>query len=379
MNILHVVSCCLLSGPCLVSAVTKVTGVVGGKVIIKCSLTGAENIKYFCKRTCYVKDVLIQTKDRGTYIDKGRYSLHDFRNGDFTVTIKDLKKSDSGTYWCGAERYGPDSYQEVKLRVTDAFPNFPTTYSNFSTTLPNHSGTSSNISTSLPNLSGTSPNLSSAPGYSIGVSSTEGLTMWTSVGLVVMMMVLGLSLLLFHRERRIRKSTHPVSSNTNTAPSGEAECVYDEIREADRQTVVSSSIYTIVNSDTIYPAVRTSATYPANSATGDQCDLHANASCSKDDIDPCYSTVDFLKDHIDPIYSTADPPDALMYSSLDLPKVSRISSVSSTASRTQDGSIYSTAQLPKDPVEHMRWPDVQIYEDTPKDAVYSTAQLPEKP
>ncbi|XP_019905241.2 uncharacterized protein LOC105029369 isoform X2 [Esox lucius] len=325
MNILHVVSCCLLSGPCLVSAVTKVTGVVGGKVIIKCSLTGAENIKYFCKRTCYVKDVLIQTKDRGTYIDKGRYSLHDFRNGDFTVTIKDLKKSDSGTYWCGAERYGPDSYQEVKLRVTD------------------------------------------------------GLTMWTSVGLVVMMMVLGLSLLLFHRERRIRKSTHPVSSNTNTAPSGEAECVYDEIREADRQTVVSSSIYTIVNSDTIYPAVRTSATYPANSATGDQCDLHANASCSKDDIDPCYSTVDFLKDHIDPIYSTADPPDALMYSSLDLPKVSRISSVSSTASRTQDGSIYSTAQLPKDPVEHMRWPDVQIYEDTPKDAVYSTAQLPEKP
>ncbi|KAL1004797.1 hypothetical protein UPYG_G00050660 [Umbra pygmaea] len=46
------------------SQVLDVTGVVGGKVDIKCSHKLArDNNKYFCKGTCKGKDILIQTGD----------------------------------------------------------------------------------------------------------------------------------------------------------------------------------------------------------------------------------------------------------------------------------------------------------------------------
>uniref|UniRef100_A0AAY5L740 Immunoglobulin domain-containing protein n=1 Tax=Esox lucius TaxID=8010 RepID=A0AAY5L740_ESOLU len=100
-------------------AVNYFKRVLGGHVTFPCLFSWAKtNNKYFCKETCSGKDILVETKGSRN-VTQGRYSLHDFRNGVFTVTIKDLKKSDSGTYWCGAERYGPDSYQKVNLRETD--------------------------------------------------------------------------------------------------------------------------------------------------------------------------------------------------------------------------------------------------------------------
>ncbi|XP_064857153.1 hepatitis A virus cellular receptor 1-like [Oncorhynchus nerka] len=357
-----------------------------------CSFTLAgNNNKYFCKGTCSGRDILVETK-RSKNVTQGRYSIED--KGDvFYVTIKSLMKTDSGTYWCGVERSGLDSYQKVHLTVTDApptsttspvtsrrhvstslpnlsttLPNLSTTSSNLSTTLPNLSTTSSNLSTTLPNLSTTSANLSTtflASGDISGPSSSRaGLMVWTSVGLVVMVTVLGLVLLLFYRQRRGTRRTPPpppVSSNTQPDPAGEVDCVYEEIREADRQTdtlpVVISSVNSTVNSPT------NSTTYPAGQAIGvPYCDIYANASCHKDDINPSHST--------------ADHPDSLIYSSVDLPKDSRVSSSPPTASGTQDDSIYSTAQLPKDTVESTRYPAVHLSKDTPEDSLYSTAQLP---
>ncbi|XP_071003819.1 uncharacterized protein [Oncorhynchus clarkii lewisi] len=263
------------------------------------------------RRECYHRDRLVQTEGNKHYIEKGRYTIEDLRNGVSYVTIKNLRKTDSGTYWCGVERYGPDTYQEVHLTVTD------------------------------------------------------GLMVWTSAGLVVMVTVLGLVLLLFYRQRRGTRRTPPppppVSSNTQPDPAGEVDCVYEEIREADRQTdtlpVVISSVNSTVNSPT------NSTTYPAGQAIGvPHCDIYANASCHKDDINPSYST--------------ADHPDSLIFSSGDLPTDSRVSSSPPTASGTQDDSIYSTAQLPKDTVESTRYPAVHLSKDTPEDALYSTAQLP---
>ncbi|XP_034150351.1 CMRF35-like molecule 6 [Esox lucius] len=105
------------------SEVLTVTGVVGGQVVIKCKHTFASiNDKYFCKDSCTGSDILIRTRDNKNYTENGRYSIFDFRNGVVTVTIKDLKKSDSGTYWCGVERVLMDSYQEVFLRVEEGPP-----------------------------------------------------------------------------------------------------------------------------------------------------------------------------------------------------------------------------------------------------------------
>ncbi|XP_045070285.1 polymeric immunoglobulin receptor-like [Coregonus clupeaformis] len=118
--------CFCLTALCVVeSAITKATGVVGGKVTIQCSYAdkwyGKSNDKYFCGKKCdSYNDVLVQTQKNKNYIERGRYAIHDYRDGDFTVTIKNLMKSDSGTYWCKVERFGLDSFQEVQLIVTDA-------------------------------------------------------------------------------------------------------------------------------------------------------------------------------------------------------------------------------------------------------------------
>uniref|UniRef100_A0A4W5LIW6 Immunoglobulin domain-containing protein n=1 Tax=Hucho hucho TaxID=62062 RepID=A0A4W5LIW6_9TELE len=109
-------SCC---GPVLavrISAATK--EVVGGQVTVGCSFTWAgNNNTYFCNKTCSGKDILVETK-RSKNVSQGRFSIED--KGDvFYVTIKDLRKTDSGTYWCGVDRTIKDTFQEVHLIVID--------------------------------------------------------------------------------------------------------------------------------------------------------------------------------------------------------------------------------------------------------------------
>ncbi|XP_071003822.1 CMRF35-like molecule 5 [Oncorhynchus clarkii lewisi] len=171
MKILHVVSCCLLSALCVVvSPGTK--EVVGGHVMFSCSFFWAgTNNKYFCKGTCSGRDILVETK-RSKNVTQGRYSIEDNRDGVFYVTIKNLMKSDSGTYWCGVERSGLDTYQEVNLTVTDA----PPTSTTSTVTSRRH------VSTTLPDLSTTSPNTSSTlPNHISGRLSRAGKVLeWTN-------------------------------------------------------------------------------------------------------------------------------------------------------------------------------------------------------
>uniref|UniRef100_A0A4W5PV98 Immunoglobulin domain-containing protein n=1 Tax=Hucho hucho TaxID=62062 RepID=A0A4W5PV98_9TELE len=98
----------------------EVTGLVGRLVEFKCShIFAKRNKKYFCKDTCTGSDILVQTEDSKNCIKTGRYSIDDRGDGDFTVTINHLKTSDSGTYWCGVDRFFIDSSQEVLLTVQD--------------------------------------------------------------------------------------------------------------------------------------------------------------------------------------------------------------------------------------------------------------------
>ncbi|XP_071246082.1 uncharacterized protein [Salvelinus alpinus] len=445
MKILHVVSCCLLSALCVVESDVTKEVVVGGHVMFGCWFTWAgTNNKYFCKGTCSGGDILVETKGSKN-VTQGRYSIED--KGDvFYVTIKNLMKSDSGTYWCGLERYGPDTYKEVHLTVTDApptsttspvsrphvsttLPNLSTTSSNLSTTLPNLSTTSSNTSTTLPNLSTTSSNTSTtfmSSGEISGHSSSRaGVMVWTSAGLVVMVTVLGLILLLFYRQRRgTRRTPPPVSSNTQPDPTGEVDCVYEEIREADRQTdtlpVVISVVYSTVKSPT-YPAGQASTTYPAGQASttypagqvsttypagqdpttypagqasttypagqvsttfpadqasttypADQASTTYPAGQASTTYPAGQASTTYPADQASTTYpagqvsrtypasSATDHPASLINSNVDLPKDSRVSSRPPTASGTQDDYIYSTA-------------DLQIQTpDTPKDTVEST-------
>ncbi|CAB1344327.1 unnamed protein product, partial [Coregonus sp. 'balchen'] len=128
------------------SAVINVKEVVGGHVTVGCSFTLAgNNIKRFARGHVLVKTFWFKLM--------GARIIDDNRDGVFNVTIKNLMKSDSGTYWCGVERFIKDTYQEVHLIVTDApptpTPSPVTSRPQVSTTFPNLSTTSSNLSTTF--------------------------------------------------------------------------------------------------------------------------------------------------------------------------------------------------------------------------------------
>ncbi|XP_030206659.1 uncharacterized protein LOC115539914 isoform X2 [Gadus morhua] len=104
----------LLSGCCMTwTEALTVNGLVGGTVRIECTHTNAgSNIKYFCKGECGDKDVLIRSKTGGS----DKYSIED-KGNTFITTIMNLQPEDTGTYWCGIERTGIDTFVDVYLKV----------------------------------------------------------------------------------------------------------------------------------------------------------------------------------------------------------------------------------------------------------------------
>ncbi|XP_038569950.1 CMRF35-like molecule 7 [Micropterus salmoides] len=94
----------------------SVIGELGKDITIKCTHVNAfSNIKYFCKGACQDADILISSrkKEKGS---NDKYSIIDEGNT-FKVTIFHLTQKDSGTYWCGIERIGVDTYNMVDLTV----------------------------------------------------------------------------------------------------------------------------------------------------------------------------------------------------------------------------------------------------------------------
>ncbi|KAL1005560.1 hypothetical protein UPYG_G00060690 [Umbra pygmaea] len=322
MKILHVVSCCLLSALCIEASATNKVEVVGGYVRFACSYKWAkDNNKYFCKYPCSDKDILVQTKGSKN-VTQGRYSIHDeVENGLFYVTIKDVMKTDSGTYWCGVGRSLIDTYTKLYLTVTDApkstinprpdvstiIPNLFATSFNNTTTKSNLSATSNNPTTKS-NLSATSQNVftsfTTSGGNHISSSSRADTTtqltntqlVWTSVGLVVMVTVLGLVLVLFYKQRRrhSRPTPPPVYCNTNTAPSGETDCLYEEIKEASAPTDNLPLTMTSVKSTVKSPNCQASTLYSSVTLPQDSSSLSVDSGTQ-----------------VFPIYSTASSPEIL--------------------------------------------------------------------
>ncbi|XP_056128075.1 CMRF35-like molecule 8 [Rhinichthys klamathensis goyatoka] len=110
----------LLMIPGVVSSMS-VTGYSGGEVNITCSYDEGytENKKYFCKEQWSNCKDQIKTDKKYTWVQKDRFSLYDdTRSAVFTVTIRDLREEDSGTYQCTVDRtIDIDLYTEVNLDV----------------------------------------------------------------------------------------------------------------------------------------------------------------------------------------------------------------------------------------------------------------------
>ncbi|CAN9510066.1 unnamed protein product [Ophioblennius macclurei] len=87
----------------------------GEEIKIKCVHSNADsNIKYFCRANCADKDVLVTSTKKD---ENGKYKIEN-KGNTFFVTVSRATLADSGTYWCGIDRVGVDTYTRVDIVVT---------------------------------------------------------------------------------------------------------------------------------------------------------------------------------------------------------------------------------------------------------------------
>uniref|UniRef100_A0A3Q3XMC8 Immunoglobulin domain-containing protein n=1 Tax=Mola mola TaxID=94237 RepID=A0A3Q3XMC8_MOLML len=102
----------------LISVKTKAkTAVEGQDFYFSCKYKDGQgvNTKYFSHDESSTPLILTDKHDQ--WVSIGRFSLISDEGNTFYVTIDSLTKDDSGTYWCGIERHGLDTYNKVDLIV----------------------------------------------------------------------------------------------------------------------------------------------------------------------------------------------------------------------------------------------------------------------
>uniref|UniRef100_A0A4W5MLD5 Immunoglobulin domain-containing protein n=1 Tax=Hucho hucho TaxID=62062 RepID=A0A4W5MLD5_9TELE len=172
----------------------KVTGYSGRTVIIYCHyyIGDRSHEKYFCmeKNSWSCKDQ-IKTGLKTTWQHSGRFSLYDNTGENyFKVIIRQLTRQDDGTYWCGVDKPNiPDSYTEVELDVKKGDLMF--------------SGVGLGVLGDV-----------MFSGVGLGVL---GDLMFSGVGLGVVLLLLGLLLFMFFRQRRDR-DRRPTAAQHSTRP-----------------------------------------------------------------------------------------------------------------------------------------------------------------
>ncbi|XP_036614068.1 CMRF35-like molecule 1 [Trichosurus vulpecula] len=103
-------------------------------------------VKWWCRGAVWSScTILVETKNSKR--EKGRVSIQDdIKALTFTVTIKNIRKTDEDTYWCGIERVGVDHGFQIKVTVFPATTRVKTT----TTTIP--TTTTTMVKTSTENI-----------------------------------------------------------------------------------------------------------------------------------------------------------------------------------------------------------------------------------
>ncbi|XP_068163124.1 uncharacterized protein [Antennarius striatus] len=192
-----------------------------------CNFVLSGKTKIFCRRDCKEdEDILVKTNHNRS--QSGRYAIeykqHSFASHILNVSITNLRKSDAGFYRCKLDRWALDSEQIFEIRVEDA----PVTL------VPSVSTAQRSTYGSEPSSVAHDDQLPAAgPGWVL------------LVGLVLSIMILGLSagLVMLCRTTSRKPREHPVETHHDDIT--EVNQVYDEIREDRRKRTRPSEISTI--------------------------------------------------------------------------------------------------------------------------------------
>ncbi|XP_027144382.1 uncharacterized protein LOC109140241 isoform X1 [Larimichthys crocea] len=245
MNVRHTLICFFfLSGNTglITEGITVITGKEGGNITHECKFYSIASRRAFYKEN----DILIETqKDKD---QRGRYSI-EYKPATLTsslyVSITNLTKSDAGKYRCVLKRdYFIESTEEFVLRVEDA-PNtlkpnwtpepFPTSVPSTSTPSSTQSLTSSSgSSTPSSTQSLTSSSGSSTPSSTQTPAARPGTLLYVRLTLVIMIFISSAAVLIYCRKTDCKPKGPPQEAEYVNVT--EADRVYEEIREEDRQS-----------------------------------------------------------------------------------------------------------------------------------------------
>ncbi|XP_038402608.1 CMRF35-like molecule 7 isoform X2 [Canis lupus baileyi] len=121
--LLSLPGCVSIQGP------ESVRGLEGGSVTVQCHYTpGWETYKKWWCRGAYWKscDILVQTEGSEQEVKRDHVSIRDNqRQHLLTVTMKEVRQSDTDTYWCGISKPGPDLGAPIKVTIDPEEENSP--------------------------------------------------------------------------------------------------------------------------------------------------------------------------------------------------------------------------------------------------------------
>ncbi|XP_030590357.1 uncharacterized protein LOC115783595 isoform X4 [Archocentrus centrarchus] len=176
----------------------------GSSLTVGCSFKDSGSRKSFCRGGCGGDEVLIQTQDEDAHTGRYRIGSRGSSGGGVIlyVSITQLSSSDSGQYRCSLDQ---TSFRDFEITVTDVVPSAST---------PSPSST----------FSGTTEQSKKTPA---DVSLYVGLTLAAAI------ILLSVALLIFCKKRSSKANDRPVE--TDYAAVSDANIVYEEIRDEDRQ------------------------------------------------------------------------------------------------------------------------------------------------
>ncbi|XP_077922159.1 CMRF35-like molecule 7 isoform X1 [Halichoerus grypus] len=116
--LLSLPGCFSIQGP------ESVRGLEGGSVSMQCHYTAEWETyeKWWCRGADWIScQILVQTNGSEQVMKRDRVSIRDNQSHHlFTVTMEDVRRDDTDTYWCGISRHGPDLGTSIKVTIDPA-------------------------------------------------------------------------------------------------------------------------------------------------------------------------------------------------------------------------------------------------------------------